>query len=670
VKILTRFSVSLLIALLVATSSLRSEYAKPSPEKAFPEYKLYDSAGRPWRVATEDWEGARRRATNDPAWAEWLRRERLMLEHWMEKPRDRVEWAAGWSHDGVSPKDASRLIWTEAVPGEEVQFLQSPSDPHVEITPKIFAWWVVNVRGRNADNMVTAARLFRITAEQRYADWAASQMDFYADNFLKWAPARDGARLFWQTLTEASNLVKYVETVRLLGDHVTAERRTRWREQFFLPEVAVLNNSYRNIHNIACWQRGAVAQVALLFGDEAMWREAIDGPFGIRAQLREGVTSDYLWHEQSFGYNGFVVHALDTLFVAAGLSGRAEELGSEMAIAENLLLSTTYYRFPNGYLPNPADSAGIGTAPNPKLMSSFYRVFPTVPGLAAIAGERDWDTLLDPPPPAPAPVATPPVTSRNLETTRMAILKQGPWQVFFHYGQLTRSHSESEALNFSASYGETDVTHDPGTVGYGSPLHRGYHTRGLAHNALLVDGEGQDLGPLAERREWIVEQPNPVSPTRGELLEFSTEPARVSAAQPSYQKGTRARRTLQIAGEKLTDTAFIETTDGATHRLGLSLHLQGTVRLSDSFAADADFAKMRPEPFGYWRNPRRSTFRDRAEFDVAYGKLVLRVTIDCPGEFTLWHASTPDVPPKRRESFYLETTGTAATFITTFAPVR
>ena len=42
-------------------------------------------------------------------------------------------------------------------------------------------------------------------------------MDFYADNYLKWEPQREGARLFWQTLTEASNLVKFTETVRLLG---------------------------------------------------------------------------------------------------------------------------------------------------------------------------------------------------------------------------------------------------------------------------------------------------------------------------------------------------------------------------------------------------------------------------------------------------------------------
>jgi hypothetical protein len=35
----------------------------------------------------------------------------------------------------------------------------------------------------------------------------------------------------------------------------------------------------------------------------------------------------------------------------------------------------------------------------------------------------------------------------------------------------------------------------------------------------------------------------------------------------------------------------------------------------------------------------------------------------------LWHANTPDVPPRRRESFYIETVGTSATFTTTFEPI-
>lgn len=634
---------------------LAVSFPKPDAEKAFSELKIYDAQGRAWRSAVEDWRGAAERVTTDPAWSRWLAQERATVDAWMAKHHDRIQWSAGWSHDGVSPKDGSRVTWTEAIPREEQPFFSSPSDPKIEITEKLFAWWVVTFRGKHVETMVRAARLYRLTGEARYATWVAGQMDFYADNFLQWQPARadQGARLFWQTLTEASNLVKFTEAVRLLGDFVPPEKREGWRTKFFQPEVAVLNRTHHDIHNIATWQRCAAGEVALLFNDAAMWREALDGRYGLRRQMAEGITSDYLWYEQSLGYNGFVVRAVLTLFTTAGLYGRADELALEMATAENLMLSPTYLRFPNGQLPNPADSSGIPTAPSRELFAETYRVFPTTLGLEEARETRDWNTLLDPPPAPPRPFVMPTVTSRSLESTRMALLKSGHWQVFTHYGQLTRSHSQPEALNYSAFFDSTDITHDPGVVGYGSPLYKGYYATALNHNVPLVKGEGQ----------------MPTSP--GELLAFSAEPAHVTVGQSQYRDNARARRTLAIEGDALIDTATVEATQGP-QPLGMALHVQGKVRLPAAFTPDASFAHGRPKPFGYWRDVRSAPFHDQAEFDVAYANdVVMHVTIRAPGEFRLWHGSTPDVPPRRRESFYLElgAPGTRATFTTTFAPI-
>jgi hypothetical protein len=504
--------------------------------------------------------------------------------------------------------------------------------------------------------VLRAARLFRLTGESAYADWAAGQISFYSDNFLKWEPQRAGqqARLFWQTLTEATNLVKFTEVVRLLGDTVTPAQRERWRTQFFAPEAAALNLNFQTIHNIATWQRCAVAQVALLFEDEAMWREALDGPYGLRRQMAEGITSDYLWHEQSLGYNSYVVRAVLSLFTAAGLAGRAAELAPEMATAENLMLAPLYLRFPNGLLPNPADSGGGGRAPNRELFAETYRVFPTTLGLEAAAAVRDWDTLLDPPRPPPRAFELPAVSSRNLESSRMAILKSGRWQVFVHYGQLTKSHSQGEALNYSAAFGETDITHDPGTVGYGSPLYRGYYARGLNHNVPLVNGEGQ------------------APPHAGVLESFSAEPARIAVAQPRYRDNARAARSLAIEGDALVDRASVESTRGP-QRLGLALHLQGKVRLTDAFTPAQDFCIGRPDSFAHWRGLRAARFTDRAEFEVDYGKgVVMRVTVTAPGAFRIWHGSSPDVPPHRRDSLYLELAAPAerAAFTTMFVPVQ
>jgi hypothetical protein len=645
-----------LSGVVLATAVAAATFPKPNPEREFAEMKIYSQQSDPWRAAVEDWAGARRRVAEDPIWAGWLKRERETVDRWMAKHHDRVEWLPGWSHDGVSPKDGSRVVWTEKIPHEEAEFFSSPSDPKIEITPKLHAWWVVSFRGRHVETMVRAGQLFRLTDDRRYADWVIGQMDFYAENFLKWEPQRKGhpARLFWQTLTEATNLVKFTEAVRLLGGAVPAEQRTRWKRLFFDPEVKALNSTMQTIHNIATWQRCAVAQVALLFEDEAMWRGALNGPFGLRRQMAEGITSDYLWYEQSLGYNSYVVKAVMSLFTMAGLYGRADELAHEMATAENLMLAPIYLRFPNGQLPNPADSGGIGRAPNRELLAETYRVFPTTLGLEEAAKVRDWNTLLDPPARAPREFAAPPVKSRSLESSRMALLRSGRWQVFLHYGQVTRSHSQSEALNYSAAFGDTDITHDTGTVGYGSPLHRGYYTRGLNHNVPLVNGLGQE--PIHA----------------GELVSFSAETARVAVAQPKYRSDARATRVLAIEGDTLIDTATVESTLGA-QRLGLALHLQGRVRLPAGFGSAPDFAEGRPPEFSHWRDVRVATVRERVEFDVQYGGgLVMRVSVATAGGFRVWQGSAPDVPPARRDSLYLELVAPArqATFTTTITPVK
>ncbi len=641
----------LLALACLSLSAFGATFPKPEPAKAFAELKLYDATGNPWRSAIEDWDGARQRAANDPAWRTWLHNEKSAVDKWIAKRADRVEWRCGWWHDFVSPKDGSYLEWTEQTPGEEVQFLHSKSDPHVEITPKIFGGWVFAFRGRHSDMMVRAARLYRLTGDEHYAQWAAAQLDFYAANYLKWEENRDGARLYWQTLDVATNMVKYADTVRLLDTFATAERRTTWQRDFFQPQVVILNRERQNIHNIATWHRCAVAQVALLFHDEAMWRDALDSRYGLRRQMTEGITSEYIWWEQSLHYNSYVVQAVLTLFETAGLYGRAAELSDEMSIAENLMLAPIVLRFPDGKLPNPADSTSIPVAPNRELLADAARVFPTALGLNAVAGRHDWETLLDPPASAPAARELPEVKSLNLASSRMALLHSGPWQVFMHYGQLTSSHAEAETLHYSAYFGTTDVTHDCGTVGYGSPLHKDYYTRGVAHNVPLVDGEGLEKFPEA-----------------GELLSYS--PTRVAAAQPHYRRDATADRTLAIEGDRLIDETHLKLTTGtAAKHLGLTVHVQGKARLSETMTADDTFATGRAEPFAQWKSVRKLETRDRVEFDVDYGAgVVLHVTLACAGPFTLWHGDTPDFPPHRRESFYLETTGTAATFTTTFAP--
>lgn len=628
----------ILILLLLAANASGADSSRQ-----FAEMKIYDAAGSPLRTPREDWAGARERVRSDPGWVAWLEAQRNEVDDWIAKRRDRTEWVAGWWHDFVSPKDGSFLTWTPDEPGRFT--LSSPSDPRVELTDKLHGGWVFGFRSRHASKIEEAAALWRLTGEAKYAEWAADNLTFYAENYLKWPlqTQRNPARLMHQSLDEAVNLLKYVRAARWLEGFATEQQKALWIGKLFRPEADLLAGSLQRIHNIACWQRSAEAAVALYTGDEAVWQRAVESEFGLRNQMAKGVTADGLWLEQSLLYNNYVVSAVLPVFIEAGLAGRSAELREEMLRAQNLLLAPVYLRFPGGKLPTPADSTGaFARAPNRNAFAAAYRVFPTRIGFEAAAQQRTLATLLDPPVPAGA-APLPEVKDWHLEASRMAVLRRNGWQVFFHYGQIDRSHAQAEALNYEAYFEGIDVTHDPGTVGYGSPLHREFYTKAWAHNVPVVDGLGQE--------GWNPGQPLAWAPERG----------RVAAAQPAYRKDVRAERTLEIDGDVLRDRLKVTAGGQGPRRIGMLVHLQGKVELPPGFQPSQT-------SIPHSRHAQAAEFESEAALSVQIGGRAFRLKISGPARFRLTHCHTPDAPPHQRETIYCETVGEEAEFVTEWRP--
>lgn len=626
----------LVAAALCAAAQGQEQFPKADPARAFAELKVYGADGSPVRTPKEDWDEARNTVRSDARWAAWLKEQRAACDAWMEAhATDRVEWIAGWWHDYVDAKTGAFLPWTPV--------------PPAGVSEKVLGGWVFGFRSRHTQTMVQAARLWRLTGESRYADWVVRQLNYYAENYEKWPvqTEKSKSRLMYQSLDEANVLVRLVEAARLVDGYAAPARKRGWAEKLLRPMALLVDETFQRVHNIAVWQRSAMGMAALYLRDGELWRRAVDAPFGLRRQMADGVTSDYLWIEQSFGYNSYVVSAVLPLFVYAGIEKRLSELRREAEIAENLMLAPSVLRFPDGRLPMPADTTGgFQRWPNRGLMEAARRVFPTWIGLEEAKKRLSWETLLDPPEEEAGrrSGAVPEVRSRNLESSRMAVLKQDEWQLFFHYGQLDRSHAQAEALNWEAAYGAVDITHDAGTVGYGSPLHREFYTRGHAHNVVLIDGEGQ--------QGWAP----------GELLAFDA--ARVAARQPRYRENAAVERDLRISGGVLEDRVKVVTTDQREHRIGLALHVQGRVRLPEGFRENPGF------DLKHWEGARTAEIPNEVALLVEYPGLVLEVKVAAGGLMRVTHASTPDVAPQRRESLYFEASGQRAEFVTTLRAVE
>lgn len=640
---------------------LGMKFPKINPEKSFAELKVYDKNGHPWRQPMENWDNAKILISKDKGWISWYKTEREKTDQWMSGYKDRLEWVAGWWHDFVSPFDGTPLEWKAEMPGENNVVLRDKSGREIEVTEKLTAAWIYKFRTMNFEMIQNAARLYKLTNEKKYAEWACRQIDFYADSYLKWplSSRKDGARMFWATLDEGVALAKVADSIRLMGEFISSDRRESWRKTYFNPISKTLLHGencfysewvYKYPNNMALWQCSAVAQIALASNDKELLKEAMDGPGGFRNQIEGGITSDYLENTQSPGYNNYYARAALGTFMMAGLLGRSNELDREMCIIQNILLSPIFIRWPDDKIPALSDTMGRFSAF--EKFELFKRIYPNMSKFGSENDQYTWDELLDPQleiSESKTPLVLPKVSSWLMESSRIAVLRKGDWQVLVQFGQLTRFHAQEEALQFMAYNGATDITSDPGTVQYGSKLHKGYFQRGLNHNVPLINGEG--MSPILQY---------------GNLVSFRSDQIEVSL--PEFRPDASANRKISIVNNSMVDELSVSLKGDQPKNIGMMLHLQGHVKLNNNFTPDDAFmSPPRTAPFKYLKDPSLADCVDSASWTVEYpNDKSMTVTIAVPGKFKVWHAFSPDTSPSaQRECFYVEKNGTAASFTTT-----
>ncbi|BBA35409.1 heparinase [Methylocaldum marinum] len=541
---------------------------------AFAELKAGEGGYSPARAAREYWDAARRRIAQDPRWAPWLQERTDWLNTWMSQPRESADWVAGWVHDYIDPDTGALLNWT---PDQPIP----PDEPGYE---KMRAAWITHNRIYNIDRVLDAARLFRLTDDRRYLDWAVSQLDFYADAYLGFPLQtwNGQAQLLSQSLDEATRALVLIEAVRLLKPHVPAARADHWREGLFLPLATNVMASAREVHNIAVWHAAAVTLIGLEFEQPELIDFGKNSTLGIPSLLETGVSPDWFWYENSLSYQDYTVKALVEMLIGASLRGRLAEFARQLWIAQNLMISPVTVRFANEDAPTLNDSPPNRKAPNRDLWASSRRVLPTWIGLEEARDQLTWDTLLDPPKAVESTPVLPEVVSGPVPGLDAVQIVKNGWHAMLRYGQKAPFHAQQEALTYELQYGDTWILKDAGTVGFGSPLHLGYFRRAPAHNVPLVDGSGQS--------PW---------PSEGQLLDVSTDGSLAEAAHPTYAKGVTASRRLVIGTRTFTDRVVVKTDSETPRAIGLVMNTPCSVT-SGAEVLPEGAPLPTSSPFQYW----------------------------------------------------------------------
>jgi hypothetical protein len=582
-------------------------------------------------LMVESWAVAKHKVLSDPAWKRWVDSEFKKLRRWQARGGDRAEWVTGDPHEYLDPITRGALRWSEDTPPPS-QGLPGTAEANR------FGGWVYYFRSNNISYVLIAARLYQLTGDIEALNWARSQLNLYAGQYMQWPLQRllGESRLMGQSLDEATALTELVPAIRLIAPAMPQQELVVWKQNLVQPMVDGLLRSFHGLNNIGVWQRSAVACAALLLDDDALWRETVWGPQGVAALLRRGITKDGQWNEGTFGYSEYVVRALLPLLYEGAVAGRLDELEPIRYMAHDLLVAPISLRFPDGTLPNPGDNRGLPKAFNRSLLLDSTHLLPTPAGVAEWRTSKGWPQLVADWYPSATSSASLPYESRRMDATGFAMLRHQGWHLFLHFGQASRNHAQYEALSFELQHDLGRIVTDLGTTAYGSPLHMNYFTRAAAHNVPMVNDHGQNNFAL------------------GQLTGFEPEQGRMVAKQLKYRPGVTVTRELALNAQSLFDEINVipQKSAPAISTLGAILHLDCDLVLPQLQRAPIPGLPTETG-FGYWQQLATYRLPARFEFNAICGTVAMQVQIDGPAEGIMLIGHPPVLDKRNRQAIYV-----------------
>lgn len=531
-----------------------------------------------------DWDAVRARVAR-PGWArDVLAALREDFEHW--RPRLRVpgpDQASAWTHHYFCDDDGESLVFDPDLPDEHV----CPACGRVYRGEPWDGAWRTRMHNQAAAQAQRAALLARLDDDAARRDIAVDVVTEivtrYAADYRRYAlhGVNVGtARVGPQNLDESVWVIALLRAVRWAGPLLSGATHAAARA--LAVEVAeVLRPQLGMIHNIHCWIVAALAECAVVAGDEELLQEVTTGPLGAREQILQGIHPEGLWFEVNPAYHFYAVNALLSFVEVAGVAALAGEPAARLLRAVQAPAELAYSDgrvpaygdgWPDTFLGGFAQTAEVASAllPGAESIAAAY-VDDRPDGLelwfgagrvgdaaAALTGRRTVgalvlgaDTLTADAPATPGSFVWP--------GPGIGVLRRDGVRVAMRFGPDSGWHDHHDKLAVDAECGSWRSL-DLGTTGYGSDLTVFMRSQ-VAHNLLVVG-----------------ERPQPKH--EGELLhaDESTLVAR------SRWNDAEVRRTLRLTGDGWTDE--VEATAAVGTPLEWVFHGDGVV-VAESAAGGA-----------------------------------------------------------------------------------
>lgn len=424
-----------------------------------------------------------------------------------------------WGHNYFCEEDGGRLTFS----------LEKPHSHFCQICGKEYKGemydnvWVYFYRNAAIISLLKSALLYKVRGDLRYLDYIKKILSFYADNYKEFILHAKGkvvdnltidvggaGKIMPQGLNEAIILVRIVNVLEIIKEDLDKEFLEKINDKLFIPASEILIPQLVKIHNIPCWINSALGLIGLFTKNEKLLDLVFNGDFGIRNQLKKGVTKDGFWYEGSIHYNFFLLEGVTNLLLFTKLYDYG--FGEEEKIIEGMFESAYYYAFDNDVLPNPNDGW-----PNLNLKTYSYiyniaaKIFGQHSKIGNILKNIERNNIERGKIPLSRPyyykneisfekLAFNPALdignylpfnrkSKNFKESFYGILRSENINIFYKYGHCGPSHAHPDKMNIEVMVNDYMLSRDLSNAGYGSKLCNEWHRMSTSHNTVVVDGK-------------------------------------------------------------------------------------------------------------------------------------------------------------------------------------
>lgn len=317
-------------------------------------------------------------------------------------------------------------------------------------------------------------------------------------------------RILPQGLNESIICIRMIQALEIVKDELDQDYLDFIYEHLFKEMYLLLKPQVDMIHNIRCWNNSALGLIGFFFHKKEIIDFVFEGPYNIRKQIQEGVTSDYFWYEGSIHYNFFTLEGISALLLFSKIYDY--DFGDCEKTIEQMFISAYHYAFSNQFLPNPNDG---WPSINLKTYSYIYHT------ASKIFGEDSLVTMIlknienNPLPRTPLPLSKPfyidneiayerllfhpdmdlsdyavvVQKTQNFPKSSFAMLRNQAMNVFVKYGLNGPSHAHPDIINIEVIHQNDLISRDVSNAGYRARLCNEWHRRTLAHNTVVRNGE-------------------------------------------------------------------------------------------------------------------------------------------------------------------------------------